>query len=671
MGTKAQALCETDEMVHRARLLLAQNDHKKAVILGERALVEDPESKEALYICAVCKRYLNQAEHALSILSRLEAVQPEYARLYQERGHCYRNLGDAAAALIAYERAVTLNPALHASWRALIALYCHYNRSADAERASVNYQYLAQLPEALLSVASHLHEGHLFKAERLCRQFLLANEHHIEGMRLLADIGVKLNVLDDAEYLLKSCVTLAPGHLAARYDYVNVLHRRQKYAEALEHVSVLRSTDPASRRFDVLYANQCVAIGNYQAALKIYDAALDVTDDTPELHLARANTLKIMGRQREAIAAYAAACRARPDFGEAYWSLANLKTYRFGRAEIEHMRACLSSAELRPIDRYHFCFALAKGLEDKGDWAAAFTHYQEGNQLKKRERPYFPEFMERDLHLQMQVCTPELFAAKAGSGCSKADPIFIVGMPRAGSTLLEQILAAHSQVDGTHELSTLLALAHGLDRRRRVDEAPSYPSSLQDLTSGDFAILGERYLRETRVYRTGKPYFIDKMPNNFRHIGLIHLILPNAKIIDARRQPMACCFSCFKQLFVEGQEFTYDLAELGRYYRKYVELMTHWDTVLPGKVLRVHYEDVVADLERSVRRILTFCGLEFELSCLEFHKFERTVRTASSEQVRQPIFRSGLDQWRPFATYLEPLKQELGILAVSRDGNER
>jgi hypothetical protein len=311
-------------------------------------------------------------------------------------------------------------------------------------------------------------------------------------------------------------------------------------------------------------------------------------------------------------------------------------------------------------DRYHLSFALGKALEDRAEYAASFEYYARGNSLKRATARYSIESLERSALQQESVCTADFFAARKGVGCPRFDPIFIVGLPRAGSTLLEQILASHSQVEGTMELAEIPRLALHLSGREGNTEASRYPAILAELTPESLAQLGEKYLQDTAVFRTsGKPRFIDKMPNNFRHIGLLHLILPNARIIDARREPLACCFSNFKQLFASGQEFTYSLEDLGRYYRAYVRLMSHWDAVLPGKVLRVQHESVVADLEGNVRRVLEFCGLPFEPACLEFWKTARTVRTASSEQVRRPIFREGLDQWRNFEPWLGPLREAL------------
>jgi len=374
-----------------------------------------------------------------------------------------------------------------------------------------------------------------------------------------------------------------------------------------------------------------------------------------------AHAQKTLGRQREAVDSYRAAAALRPSFGDAYWSLANLKTYRFTDAEILRMREQIAADSNALSDRYHLCFALGKALEDRAEYEESFRYYAEGNALKRSESSYDVGQVERSARRQALVCTHDFFAARRDCGCDRADPIFIVGLPRAGSTLLEQILASHSEVEGTMELADVSRLATEINGREPHDASAKYPQVLTGLTALEVRRFGEKFIADTQVYRTGKRFFIDKMPNNFRHLGLIHLILPNARIIDARREPMACCFSNFKQLFASGQEFTYSLEDLGRYFRAYVELMAHWEAVLPGKILRVQHESVVLDLEGNVRRMLDFCGLDFEPQCVEFYKTERSVPTPSSEQVRRPIFREGLDQWRNYEPWLSPLTSALHL----------
>lgn len=651
---------QATDAIRQAKALLQGGNPAAAAEAAASVTEGDADYGEALYILAVCQRYLGQLDAAAATLGRLKTLRPGYGRAFQEEGHLRKRQQDAAGALRAYEEAVLHNPALAASWAALAGLYTQAGRDDAAARAHAQAERLGALPKELVSVASFMHEGRLYKAERLCRAFLQQQPKNTEAMRLLANLGVRLHVLDDAEFLLESALEFDPDFLLARIDYVDVLQRRQKYAQALEQAAQVRDIDPDNPAFQSLYANQCVATGQYDEALDIYDRVIARMPDNPQIHLARGHALKTLGRQDEAIAAYQRAARHRPQFGDAWWSLANLKTYRFTDAEMSRMQEIEQDPSVSLVDRYHLCFALGKALEDRQEYERSFTYYDRGNTMKREETRYSADRTTAEFARQRQHCNAELFDRHRGAGCPRPDPIFIVGLPRSGSTLLEQILASHSQVDGTLELPNILALAHRLRGRLRADEVPQYPANLHELSPKQLQQFGQQYLDDTAIYREDAPFFTDKMPNNFRHIGLIKLILPNARIIDARRHPMACCFSGFKQLFAEGQEFTYGLEQVGRYYHDYVELMDHWDRVLPGEILRVHHEDVVSDLEGQVRRLLDFCGLDFEPACLEFHRTERVVRTASSEQVRQPINTRGLEQWRHFEPWLDPLKEALG-----------
>jgi tetratricopeptide (TPR) repeat protein len=472
-------------------------------------------------------------------------------------------------------------------------------------------------------------------------------------------------VYDDAELLLGALLQLAPDYHVARAEYAETLIELHRYGEARRELDRLLRENPANAHFHrSLFAAAVVGLGEHERAIGIYRELLEAMPKDPDLHLSVAHALKTLGRREEAIDSYRQAAACRPEFGDAYWSLANLKTYRFSEEELARLKAMQTVPDISTIDRYHLHFALAKALEDRGEYAESFRYYELGNALKRRESNYRPEIIENNTRRQIEVCTRGFFAARQGWGAPDPDPIFIVGLPRSGSTLLEQILASHSQVEGTQELPNIQQIVGTLRGREPDSQNSRYPQVLAELPAEELRRLGEQYIAATRVYRIGKPaqvpFFIDKMPNNFRHLGLIRLMLPNAKIIDARREPMACCFSNLKQLFAKGQEFTYSADDIARYYRTYLELMRHWDQVLPGWILRVQHEDVVDDLEGNVRRILEFCGLAFEPQCIEFHKTVRSVRTASSEQVRQPINREGLDQWKHFESWLEPLKGALG-----------
>lgn len=628
-------------------------------------LADDPENPEALYMSAVCRRYQAEFQTALELLANLKAVAPEHGRAYQEEGHTFRDMGRDDEALVAYGMACRLNPALVASWRGQHRILSAKGMKREALQVQSQLERLQQLPPPLLGVTDLIAQGKLLKAEEICRQFLLKAPQHVEGMRLLADIGLRLGVLDDAEFLLESALKFAPDNIQVRIDYVQVLRKRQKFAKALEQARQLMSTAPENPQFQSLYAIESMQTGDYDIALATFDDVLKQVPGDPTTLTSKGHAYKTCGDYEKAVASYRAALRSQPRYGEAYYSLSNLKVYSFSDDEIGSMQEQEADQSLSHIDRVYLCFSLGKAYEDRKEFATAFKYYERGNRLKKRQGSYRADQMSEDLQAQQAACTADLFSQRPGVGYESRDPIFIVGLPRAGSTLLEQILSSHSQVDGTLELPNILSLSQRLRRRGRGKNEREYPAILHELSAQELMEFGEEYINDTRIHRQDAPFFVDKMPNNFRHISLIHLILPNARIIDARRNPMACCFSGFKQLFAEGQEFTYDLRDLGQYYRDYVTLMDHWDDVLPGKVLRVQYEDVVADIEPQVRRILEHCDLPFEESCIKFHETDRSVRTPSSEQVRQPIYKSGLEQWKNFEPWLGPLKEALGPALVA------
>ncbi|NNL89502.1 MAG: tetratricopeptide repeat protein [Marinicaulis sp.] len=643
-----------------AQVKITDGQFGAALAILSDILHADPTLADALYMKAVCERYLTNWDEAALTLDKLKAASPEFGRAYQEEGHLYRAMGNESKALHAYQHACQLNPALEASWRAQGDILNSLGRDADARKARGQADHLAHQPKEVLAVSNFIYEGKLLKAEKLCRAFLKKYPRHVEAMRLLADLGVRFSVFDDAEFLLESAIEFEPDNIQLRLDYLKVLRKRQKYGEAYDRSRALYEKHPRDPVFQSQYAVDCMHTGNFEDALALFEDILrQMPDDAPTL-VSRGHALKTYGRSDDAVMSYQAAYRVRRDLGDAYYGLANLKTYRFSDEEVRLMREQEAGGRLTYASRIQLCFSLGKALEDREEFEAAFGYYERGNDLKRAQCRYDADQMTAELKTQAQACTKEHLERQGNKGHPASDPIFIVGLPRAGSTLLEQILASHSQVDGTFELPNILAMAHRLRRGKRADGSSSYPLALSEIAPEQLSELGRKYIDDTRIHRGGAPFFIDKMPNNFRHIGLIRLILPNAKIIDARREPMACCFSGFKQLFAEGQEFTYGLEQIGRYYRDYVELMRHWDDVLPEKILRVQHEDVLDDLDGEVRRMLDFCELPFETACLEFHKTDRSVRTASSEQVRKPINKSGVDQWRPFKPHLGPLKQALG-----------
>jgi tetratricopeptide (TPR) repeat protein len=664
----------TAAATERAHLheLLRQHRFAEALATAQALLAESPGQRDALLSAAIAQRFLGRIPQALETLAALERQHPGFSRLYEERGRCYVARRQAAPAIEAFLKAVHLNHALPGAWGMLEGLYRMQGQPKDAATAAGQVATLRVLPQEIVVATGLFMDGELEVAETLIRAYLVKNGDHIEAMRLLARIGMAHKVYFDAQVLLAAVLEREPGYRSAREEHAFVLIELHRYQEARRELEQLMRDEPANPALKTLYASTCIGLGEHERAVGLYRELLRGTAADADAHLSIGHALKTLGQTETAIDSYrrAAACRA--DFGDAYWSLANLKTYRFTQEELTGMRAAVAAPSTALIDRYHLCFALGKAYEDQGDIANSFHHYRLGNELKRPECRYQPELIEGNTRQQIKVCSAEFFAGRAGWGHPSPDPIFIIGLPRAGSTLLEQILASHSQVEGTQELPNVQQIVGRLRGFGPEGDEPRYPRILTTLRAEDFAKLGEEYLAGTRVYRTDKPFFIDKMPNNFRHVGLIHLMLPKARIIDARREPMACCFSNFKQLFANGQEFTYSIEEIARYYRTYLELMRHWDRVLPGRVLRVYHEDVVEDLEGSVRRLLDFCELDFEPQCIAFHENRRSVRTASSEQVRQAIYREGLEQWRNFAPWLEPLQNALGdaLRSYREDGQQ-
>jgi tetratricopeptide (TPR) repeat protein len=631
-----------------------------------------PQNRGELYLQAVNLRLLNHFEEALRALERLQQLHPRYSRLYEERGHCYAALSDAPKAVDAFWQAVNINAALPASWQMLHTLYLGLGDEENAARIAVRLAALRNLPPAIVEAGSLFADGELVHAERVLRMYLARHGEHTEAMRMLGRICIARGLRADAERLLEAVVQRAPGYRAARADYARALLDQHKYVQSRQEIQQLLDLDPDNRAYLRQYGEACIRLGDYEPGISLYRRLLGDAQpgrESAELHMWIAFSLRAQGHQTEAIQGYRAAIATWPESGEAWWGLANLKTYRFSLDDVARMRAAEAAPATSLVERYHLCFALGKALEDQNDHANSWSYYERGNALRHAEVRYLPRLAEAHVRQSKQVCTREFFDTRRGWGVADADPIFILGLTRSGSTLIEQILASHSAVEGTQELADIQRIVTALRGRDTDIENPRYPGVLSELGPQDFRKFGERFLADTRIYRqTQRPFFIDKLPDNFRDIGLIHLMLPNAKIIDARREPMACCFGNLKQLFSGGQEFSYSIADIAHYYRNYLDLMRHWNEALPGRILTVQHEDVVENLEGNVRRILEFCDLRFEPACLEFHKTQRNVRTASSEQVRQPISREGVDQWRNYEPWLGPLKDGLGdALTTYRD----
>jgi predicted Zn-dependent protease len=605
------------------------------------------------------------AEQAREILK----VVPNHAPATFLLARAAARAGRGDEAIAALRQTVRLQPDHPDAWRLLAD---HLVAVGDADGADAAYarhvRASTKNPE-LRRAAVAMSRNDLPTAERLLKAHLHVAPTDVPAIRMLAEIAIRLGRNDDARKLLERCLELAPGFTAARHNYAFLLHRTSDAEAALVQIDLLLGEDPRNPSYRNLRAVILSHIGEYEQSLDIYRDLLREYPAHSKMWLNFGHVLKTDGRLAEGIDAYRHGIACDPAFGEAYWSLANLKTFRFTDTDLAAIESQLARPDLDDMSRVNFHFALGKAREDVAEYESAFQHYSQGNALYRARYPYNADRNTARVRQIKEILTADFFRQRAGWGADASDPIFIVSMPRAGSTLLEQILSSHPAVEGTSELPQIVAIAKDLRDEADSEAAVAYAEVLAGKGAAELRQLGEQYMARTRIQRkTGRPFFIDKMPNNFLHVGMIHAMLPNAKIIDARRHPLACCFSNFKQLYARGQLFSYDLVDMGRFYSDYVGLMAHFDEALPGRVHRVIYERLVEDTETEVRRLLDYCGLPFDDKCLRFYDNERAVRTASSEQVRQPIYRGGIDHWRHFDPWLEPLKSALGEVLTAYPG---
>jgi predicted Zn-dependent protease len=651
-------------LAHAARLL--ERDPGLAAEQAGEILRVVPGHPRARLIQGAAYRLAGRTQAALEVLEPLAREQPRSAPVFLELGVARGEAGRARDAVAAFCHALQLKPDSPDAWRLLADQRDAAGDADGADQARAHYIKAATQDPRLTQAAAALVENQLPVAEARLRSHLQGHPTDIAALRMLAEVAARLRRYSDAQGLLERCLELAPSFDAARHNYATVLNRQGKAAAALSQVERLLDKEPRNPGYRNLQAAILANLGEYAESIKVYETVLGEFPRQPKVWMSYGHALKTAGRQAESVAAYRRAIAIEPTLGEAYWSLANLKTHRFSEADVLALRSALAGDDLSDDDRLHFEFSLGKALEDDASYQESFAHYARGNAIRRRSHPYSADDNSEYVRRTKAVFTQEFFAQRAGAGAGAGDPIFILGLPRAGSTLLEQILASHPLVEGTMELPDIPQIAREIAGRKGRNGETHFPQAVAALTSAELRTLGERYLATTRIHRkSAAPFFIDKMPNNCLYVGLIHLILPNARIVDARRHPLGCGFSCFKQHFARGQSFTYDLEDIGRYYRDYVELMAHFDAALPGRVHRVLYETLIEDTESEVRRLLAYCNLPFEESCLRFYENERAVRTASSEQVRQPIFRAGLDQWQHFEPWLDPLKAALGPVLAS------
>jgi len=646
----------------RASLLL-DSDPAGAAQRATEILARSPGHPEASLLLATAHRKLGDSAAAAALLESVARVQPESAFMQLELARAYAADGRSAAALATLRRAVTLDAELADAWRELAAQLFAAGETLEGDRADARYRSLAREPPELGDARAALANNRLEAAEAILRRRLQLAPDDVVALRMLADAATRREDPAEAERRLSECLALAPGYAAARLDLAHVLYAQQRIVELLPIVERLLASQPDNIECLSLKAAALRLVGRNDEAIALMERAVATHQDNDQAWVFFGNLLREVGQQARAIAMYRRALAARSGCGRAYASLANLKTFRFDSDDVQAMREQLERGAVDQEDRLQLEFALGKALEDAGEFAASFEHYARGNALHRATIFYDPGMMTAEFGRHLALYTAGFFDERRGWGSPQREPIFIVGLPRSGSTLLEQMLASHSHVEGTSELSDIAAIAFQMWSRTSAAERPNYPQPVAALDRQEIEACAARYLSRTRPYRPlGRPHFVDKMLGNFGHIGFIHLMFPHAAIIDARRHPLACGFSCYKQLFIRGQKFSYDLRELGLYYRDYVTLMEHFDAVLPGRVHRVHYEQLVCDPEGELRKLLDYCGLPFEQQCLRFYENPRVVHTISSEQVRQPIYAESVDQWRNYEPWLGRLREALGDL---------
>jgi len=654
-----QAVSLSEAMAH-ARELMGREPQQALLQLSE-ILAVVPDYTPATLLKTALLRQLADPKEALKQLMPALRTHPDSAEVLFEYALTLSALQRGAEAVVALEKVVATMPDHPEAWRLLADHAAAVGDTDKSEAAHLRHLRCASQNPDLQKAAAAMIANKLPVAERLLKAYLKAAPTDVTAARMLAEVAVRVGRNDEAQALLEYCLELAPGFSGARYNLAILLHRTNQSNGALAEVEKLLAEDPKRPGYRNLAAVVCSRIGEYERSSEFYQALLEEYPDNAKVWLSYAHVLKTEGKREQCEAAYRKAIERDAGFGEAYWSLANLKTFRFTPDDIKNMNTQVARDSLEVSSRVQFHFALGKSAEDEGNHALSFKHYESGNTLHRSDLNYQSQQNTARAARMKSRFTADFFREREGMGCTESGPIFIVGMPRAGSTLLEQILASHSMVEGTTELPDIITLAKELRSRATEDEAGVYDGVLARMSRTELEELGRQYLERTRIHRkTDKPFFIDKMPNNFLHIGLIQVSLPNARIIDARRHPLACCFSNFKQYFARGQSFSYSLKDVGHFYRDYVDLMDHYDAVLPARIHRVIYESLVNDTEGEVRSVLEYCGLPFEEGCLRFFENKRPVRTASSEQVRQPIYQSGVEQWRHYDAFLAPLRDALG-----------
>lgn len=628
-----------------------------AMELCRNALLQSPNDVSITALLGALLLKSKEPAMAEKFLRRAIELAPNFAKPQEDLGVLLFHSGRVQESIGLLENAMRLDPASEDGWMALGRALAASGRGADADRAFEAAFDLNPVRKKLAHAAEHHRAGRFDEAEQAYREVLSA-DNNVDAMRFLAGICKEKDRPEESETLLRRAVTIAPDYMLAQLDLAVLYDEQMRHEEAIERLRIAVQLEPANPRPHWLLASNLAASGQVEEAMAAYQKLVDINPENYGAWLGMAHTLKTVGKQSDSIEAYRRCIELKPDQGETYWSLANLKTYRLDEADIAAMTATLEKGGLSEESEVNFEFALAKAYEDKKDFKNAWHYYHSGNQKQRMLETYDPVQAEVTNDEIIEVFNEELMRRLGGLGFEDARPIFIVGLPRSGSTLLEQILASHSLVEGTSELPYMGRVATSLNRNRA--DGINYPYAIRELKAMNLITMDQQYMQRAALHRhTDRPIFIDKMPNNFPSVGLIKLIMPNAKILDARRYPLDSTLSCYRQLFARGQSFVYDLMEIGEYFLQYQRLMDHWHEVIPGQVLTVQYEEVATDLETQVRRLLEFCELPFEENCLRFYETDRAVRTASSEQVRQPIYTGSIHFWRHYEAELGELIETL------------
>ena len=637
---------------------------KGNVELAERQLAEIlerfPDEPNALRLSGVSALQQNKPEIALIPLQKAIKAAPDFAKAHQDLSNAWTQLGDLKKAETCLKKSLEIDTSNFSGWKDLGDLLADQGKNEESDKAYKNALGSDKKYKEIQDAMMLVQKGQLGEAEKIYRKLLAEDPDNVDALRLLALLASRSGALDQGIAMLRKCTEIAPDYALA-WENLAKLYRQKDDPESIKMASYCFKKATELRPD---WAEGWAGLGTMQTrssqhdeGISSYKKSIELKINQPRVHLSLGHIHKTTGEPEKSITSYKDAIKYDPGFGEAYWSLANLKTYKFTELEIQEMQKQIDSKDLSERERVHFLFALGKALEDAKDFKQSFKYYHDGNELNRGRSTYDPKAIEALTQRLITFFDVSLFSSKEGSGYEAKDPIFIVGLPRSGSTLIEQILSSHSSVEGTMELPNMMNTARKMGNSTKDQTA--YPEVISEMPKNDLSFLGKSYIEDTKFLRSELPFFIDKMPNNFSHVGLIKLILPNAKIIDARRNPLDTCFSCYKQLFARGQVFTYDLPELARYYINYIKLMDHWDETLPGFVYRVNYEQMISDQEEETRKVLNFCDLDFEDQTLEFYNTKRAVKTASSEQVRQPIYKKGLDHWKNFEDDLLVLKKSL------------